>query len=450
MKIAPVRSTVLLEGDRLDARYFAAPAIRIKMVLRNSDAVELRAVGDYADVRAPSRFKRAYAAPGEEYISYLRPYDVFEFLPPEADRLSVERTEDLDEYRIHADDLLQTCSGRNLGPLTIADKYLSRFALSHDMIRVSIDEETDRFYTLAVLQSPTGQALLRGDLNGSVIDHITTDQVATIQVPFIQPIRDKVAGLMREAVLTREASRITLRGVVESVNEHFPSAPTSPYHDGWTLKARDLGTRLDAAYHSQHVAGLRSRLRAQGGVELGDVADVVKPGGRLKLYYVGPEEGTPFLSGRQILQLDVVGAKNIGTRSIDAGSGYELGKGWVTFQADGRAEESLGYPSVVLEERASWFASGHVGRAIPNDPADTGWIWAAMASDIVQRQIAALACGSVVDALYEEDLKRVVLPPRGLVDGAAAQVAWDDLSASGKKTTAAISTVEDALHNLGI
>ncbi|SMF45154.1 hypothetical protein L603_002300000550 [Cellulosimicrobium cellulans J34] len=450
MKLAPVRSGALVEGNRLDARYFAAPAVRIKVVLEKAAEVDLRAVGDYADVRAPSRFKRAYAAPGEKYISYLRPYDVFEFLPPEADRLSVKRTEGLDDYRIQAGDLLQTCSGRNLGPLTIADDYLARFALSHDMIRVTVDDETDRYYTLAVLQSSTGQALLRGDLNGSVIDHITTEQVSKVQIPFIDSIRYEVAGLMREAVKTRESARIALRTVVERIDEKYPSEPVKPFRDGWTVKASDLGTRLDAAYHAQHIADIRARLTEDGGVALGEVAAIVKPGGRPKLYYVGPEEGTPFLSGRQILQLDVVGAKNIAARSIDKDSGYGLGKGWITFQADGRAEESLGYPSVVLEERADWFASGHVGRAIPKDGDHTGWIWASMASNIVQRQIEALACGSVVDALYEADLEKILIPPFDAVDAQVAQAAWNDLSASAKKSAEAIELVERTLQRLGI
>lgn len=450
MKLAPIRSAALVEGNRLDARYFAAPAVRIKVVLRSSDEVELRTVGDYAEVTAPSRFKRAYAAPGEEYISYLRPYDVFEFLPPEADRLSVKLTENLDDYKIRAGDILQTCSGRNLGPLTVADEYLARFALSHDMIRVTINDETDRYYTLAVLQSQTGQALLRGDLGGSVIDHITTDQVSGVQIPFVDSIREEVAQLMSEAVVMREAARIALRTVVENIDEKHPAEATKPFRQGWTVKASDLGTRIDAAFHARHVADLRENLLSEGGVRLGDVAEIRKPGGRPKLYYVGPEEGTPFLSGRQILQLDVVGAKNIAARSIDKDSGYGLGKGWITFQADGRAEESLGYPSVVLEERAEWFASGHVGRAIPRHPGDTGWIWASMASAIVRQQIAALACGSVVDALYEEDLETVVIPPCEVIDAEAAQEAWNDLSESAKKSAEAIDLVESTLQGLGV
>lgn len=453
MIVAPARATSLFEGNRIDARYFSAPAVRIRSVLAGSSEVELRTVGGangYASIFAPSRFKRTYAAPGEEFVPYLRPYDVFEFLPPEADRLSVQRTENLETYLIKADDLLLTCSGRNLGPLTHADAYLERFALSHDMIRMSIEAETDRYYTLAFLRSRAGQHLLRGDLNGSVIDHITVDQVAAIQIPFIKPIQEKVAALYRDATKLRERARLILHAAVEEINREFPDSPESPYRDGWTLRANQLGTRLDAAFHSRHVDNLQSRLHDSGGVLLSEVADVRKPGGRYKTYYVNSGQGTPLLSGRQMLQLDVIGAKNISSRSIKSDSGYEIRSGWIIFQADGRAEESLGYPSVVTEERDGWFASGHVGRIIPHDLNDTGWLWAAIASNSVQRQIESLACGSVVDALYPGDLQGVVLPPRHLVNSEQVNQAWTDLGRAAKEAEHATRMIDDALQMLGV
>ncbi len=123
--------------------------------------------------------------------------------------------------------------------------------------------------------------------------------------------------------------------------------------------------RIDAAYYATRVRDIRQKLSDMGGVALREVAQVTKPGGRYKTYYVGPGHGTPLLSGTQILQADPIGAKRISSRSIAKDTGYELRKGTVCFQADGRAEESLGYPSLVTSERDGWFASGHVGRVIP-------------------------------------------------------------------------------------
>ncbi|WP_133017398.1 restriction endonuclease subunit S domain-containing protein [Mycobacteroides abscessus] len=226
---------------------------------------------------------------------------MFEYLPPEADRLSVSRTTNLANYRVKAGELLQTCSGRNLGPLTIADDYLARFALSHDMVRIRIPDETERYYTLAVLQSAIGQHLLRGDLNGSVIDHISDTHVASLRLPFIDAITAETAKLMRSAAKTRGKSRIALHDAVDALNRALAVSQDIALREGWTVKAATLGTRLDAAFHSTHVGAVKDKLLDMGGVTLGSVARVTKPGGRYKTYYVAPGHGTPLLSGTQIL-----------------------------------------------------------------------------------------------------------------------------------------------------
>lgn len=449
MIIAPMRASTLAQSNRLDARFHSAPAVRLRVALSTAK-LSLRAISDYGDARMPNRMKQTLAVPGENFVPYLRPYDVFEYLPPEADRLSVARTENLPEYMIRAGDLLQTRSGRNLGPLTMGDDYLAQFALSDDMIRITIPDERLRFYTLAFLQTAIGQHLLRGDLNGSVIDHLSVSQVSAIQVPFVDSIVSKVAKLMKEATGVRQRSRRTLRGAIEKVNEALDTAPETPLRNGWTVKASALGSTLDAARHAEHIHAIRRKILAAGGVELGSVATVTKPGGRYKTYYVAAGHGTPLLSGTQILQADVINAKNISSRSIADGTGYELRAGTVCFQADGRAEESLGYPCMVTPERDGWLASGHVGRVSPLMDTDSGWLWAAIASEAVQRQIAALACGSVVDALYPEDLLSVVLPPRELVDSAAVVDAWNDFSNAAKKAAQARRMIEDALTALGV
>jgi hypothetical protein len=81
---------------------------------------------------------------------------------------------------------------------------------------------------------------------------------------------------------------------------------------------------------------------------------------------------------------------------------------------------------------------------------DSGWLWAAMASDVVQHQIAALACGSVVDALYREDLESVVLPPRHLVDSETVTSAWEGFSEAAVKAAKARKMVEKSLVKLGV
>ena len=62
-----------------------------------------------------------------------------EYLPEERSRLSTHQN-DIDALSVKTGTILQTCSGRNLGPLVIADKYLERFILGSDLIRISIED----------------------------------------------------------------------------------------------------------------------------------------------------------------------------------------------------------------------------------------------------------------------------------------------------------------------
>ena len=449
MKYANVDSSTLRENSRIDAKYYLSPAMRIKASIKTGGSVTGERLGDYAHVFQPSRFKRVYAVPGESFVPYLRAYDVFEFLPPEADRLSVTRTAKLDSYRIQAGDILQTCSGRNLGPTTIADTYLSQFVLSHDMVRIRIADIYQRHYTLAFLKSDAGQLLLRSDLNGSVIDHITVGQVSDTVIPLLPDVYHEVATMMGDAVAKRGAARTALREAVAALNERYP-LPATKLSQGWEVSAALLGSRIDAAAHSERVREIRKMLLDDGGVLVGQIAKVSKPGGRPKLVYVEKGNGTPYLSGRQILQTTPIGLKYLSAVSIAANSKYTLGEGDVIFQADGRAEESLGYPSMALGERVGWLASGHVGRFIPRDIKDAGWLWAATACDVVQEQIASSACGSVVDSVYPEPLETMVLPKMSDEESAKVLTAWRTMAEAERSENRAIGLIDAEMARLGI
>ena len=292
MKVETLRASSLRVAGRIDAGYFLDGVGALKSVLRATPGLELRPVETFAVAHFPTRFKRTYAVDSEPFVSYLRPYDVFEYLPPEADKLSALRTKNLENYMIREGDILQTCSGRNLGPVTIADSYLAQFALSHDMIRITVPKRKERFYLLAFLRSDTGQTLLRGDRGGSVISHITPDHVNALNIPFIDKIFAEVALLAENGTYLRERARIALHAAVENVDSQYPPEE-SHKRDGWTTNAANLLNRFDAVFHSETTAANRDSLLAAGGHRLGDVAVISKPGGRYRMRYVEPENGVP-------------------------------------------------------------------------------------------------------------------------------------------------------------
>jgi hypothetical protein len=150
-------------------------------------------------------------------------------------------------------------------------------------------------------------------------------------------------------------------------------------------------------------------LRKAGGVELGQAA-VLKTLQRYVRFYVEPPNGRPVLSGRQMLQLRPVNLRRISDRSFKKPEDFVVKAGSTIFTCDGRSEEALGEPAYVMPVWDGWMASEHVMRVEPRPEAGSGYLYLALTSAWVQRQLKARATGSVIDALEPEEIEGVIIP----------------------------------------
>jgi hypothetical protein len=455
MKIETVNALSLSKHGRLDSKYFLSAGLRAAERIslaksRGLHCVPLGGNDGLAKIWQPIRFKRAYASPNEISVPYLRPYDVFEYLPMAADILSVSRNKKIDSYRLRRGMILQSCSGRNLGSAIFVDNYLANFVVGDDMIRIEIDNDYLRNYVLAYLKSPTGQQLLKQGMTGSVIDHISKDHIGKLDIPLFEPkLQKTIADLIERSVTLREEARIKLDAALSAYEQLLPKPLRSkPMKNGWTVKAKELTERLDAASYDPLVSNIRKKLTALGGVPVSSVATVIKPAGRYKTYYVDSEHGRPILSGTQLLQANPINLRFIASRAFKDASLYELRKGWLAYQADGRAEETLGLPVMITSDRDGWLASGHVGRIIANDNIDAGWLYLAARTWCAQIQLKALASGSVVDSTFPWDMESVVLPPPMNVDGKVVQNMWERFAEAQQAENEAIAIMEKFLNQL--
>jgi len=392
-----------------------------------------------------------YAKPKEKALPYLRPYDVFDYLPVPADNLSVKGTRQIEALKLQHGSIVLPASGRNLGPAVAVDSYLAGFLLSHDAIRVLPNSTADGFYLLAFINSPTGQSLIRGNITGSVIDHIGAVDIAGLPVPLLpKDVREAVRALMAASVRTREKSRLTLHRLTEDLAHSLSFPPRRRSAEGWTVQARDLGSRIDAAPYHPTVRQSAVILQTSGGRPSGDIAQARKPASRYKAYHVNAEFGWPFLAGGQIRQARVIAPKHMAERVFKDPDWYRLKQGEVIFAADGRADEGLGLPVMVTPDRHGWLASEHVMRMRAKPGNHPGSLYLALTIPHVQQQIQALACGSVVDTLYEGDIDSIVLPQVADQAGEKAAQAWEDFATAQCLEHRAISLFEAALNDSSV
>ncbi len=438
---------------RLDAEFHLSPGTASRHRLRAAEqqGMNLRFLGGKAGIGSvwqPRRFRRVYAQTRETSIPYLRPYDLFDYQPVAADYLSATTGNNIDELRLREGQLVIPASGRNLGPCVVVDKYLARFALSHDAIRVDVQDERLRYFVAAYLNTPTAQTIIRRNITGSVIDHLGVADVEQMIIPWLsERTMQHVAAISRAAVQLRERARQSVAGLVEEFSQIFPAPDSVPRKAGWTTRARRLSDRLDAAAHVPIAKAARTNLRSAGGLELKELAQVIKPASRYKAFHVAPEHGVPFLTGSQLLQDRIIAPKYMARRVFQEPERYALKARQVVFAADGRANEGLGRPAVVTSDRSGWLASEHVMRLQSYNPATSGWLYLALALPVVQFQMQALPRGSVVDTLYVHDVERIVIPPVHF--GAAEQVvdAWDCFAIARSLEDRCIALIETSVES---
>jgi hypothetical protein len=448
MNITSVRARSITANDRLDAHYFTAPGVAAteRLTMLEVAGMETVHLGELGRVWDPPRFARAWAASAEEGIPYLRPYDVFDYLPTATDRLSATRNPGVNGLRVPEGTLLQTCSGRNLGPCAYADEHIARFALSHDMIRIEVPDETIRAYVLVFLKTPTGRALLRRGKSGSVIDHLTTADIAATPVPMLpSEMRTEIVEMARRSIRVAAEARARLGSLLAAQEAHLPQRDRSQaLSSGWTMQTTGLHGRLDAAYYGPSVMTARAQLSAAGGVHCGDIAQASLPV-RYKRYYVSGSFGRPILSGRQILQLEPVNLRHVSDRSFRDPDKYVIRSGMTIFGADGRAEGSQGAAALVTKDRSEWLASNHVMRLTPRSGVRPGAVWLAIAARQSKAQINALSFGSVVDQVNPEDVERIVVPTVSESDASEAEAAWELFGNAATWIDEAVSLLEAQL-----
>jgi hypothetical protein len=445
-----VRSRSVAAYERLDAHFFTSPGVAAseRIALIEAAGVPVQRLADLAHVWDPSRFTRAWATPSEAAVPYLRPYDVFDILPAAAGWLSVRRTQGLERLRLQLGMIVQTCSGRNLGPCAYVDEHLAQFALSHDMIRVQVNDEDLRYYLLTFLQTATGQALLRRGKSGSVIDHLTVADIAAIPVPLINdPERSRIAALAREGTSHVASARTGLTEALRQITATLP-APTGSTMGlrSWTTTSSEVHDRLDVAHHDPVVVAAREATRSAGGTRCGDLATAHLPV-RYKRVYVQGKHGRPILSGRQLLQVQPVNLRRASDRSFKVPADYELTPGMTIFGAVGRAEGRQGTPALVTEDRAGWLASNDVMRLRPRSGVDPIALWLAVATPHAQLQIKALSFGSVVDHMNPWDVEDIWLPPVSSQAIATAKQAWAELVQARQLHGEATAMLEDLLSH---
>lgn len=413
---------VLRHGSRLEASVFGIEGKHARELLRRCkwQKTVVSGNGGLAKAFHRPRFKRIWV--NESGIPIFQPSQITEIHPVPSGYLSAHTDTDIDALRVRKGQVLLTCSG-TIGIVSFVSNTLDGRVFSHDLIRITCNEQDNAGYLYAFLKTKIGSALIHTNEYGSVVSHIEPEHLEAIPIPNPpQALKKQVHDLIIRSYALRDESNVLLDRAQMLLYDslRLPLLPNlrPRYHDSssdlrnYIVKLSSLEGRLDASYHLPIVDLIMNHLRAEAGeiITVGDprIAKQIILPGRFARVYVKEGQGVPFFGGRQILELNPTTSKYLsfvhhGKRIKEQ---LTLEENMILITCSG----TIGKVALVTQHWMGWTANQHIIRVVPVDANMAGYLYVFLASEYGHELISRFTYGSVVDEIDDHHVRKIPIP----------------------------------------
>lgn len=412
--------------SRLEASQFRldAPAFVSSDELRSllSQSIKSRPLVEVADVftvyiQSPAL---AYVKPFSQSRPYMTTSELAEYQLRSPSHVSLVADPRLLGWEIKRGNIVVSRSGR-VGEAYWVDKKLDG-SLVGDSFRVVPKIEGDGPFIYAVLASDFARDFLSGSAYGSVVDHASVDQLRKFPVPELsRSIKGTISSTINDAIAARdeaydlldEAQRQLLGSnglptLYEEAGKHENGLRFNISSEK-IVGAEASEYRLEAHFYNPMAQLAIANLRAHcpNTTTVGQLSRDVILGSRFKRNYVESAYGTPFLSGKNIIQMRSSDVKYLSTSETDGLADMLVARGWILVTCSG----TIGRTCFVWNNFEGFAASQHILRIVPNeDVIDPGYLYAFLSSEYGYEQIIRFRYGSVIDEIDDQQLRKVIVP----------------------------------------
>lgn len=412
-------SEVFDAGVRLEASAFSIEAHNAVTALENSGVQLTQIYGANGLCQGgyyPHRFKRIYVSPGKG-IPFLSSSEIISLRPTTNNFVSKNYTPKLERLLPEKWDILISRSG-TIGNIGLATETFLGKALSEHVIRLQTDNPETAGYVVAFLRSRYGRPQLVQGTYGSVVDQIEPEHLERVLIPNLPPIRRIAIGqLMCQAgALRDEANRLldeADRLLHQRLNLPYLKdiAPSGSASANAKIKASQLMGRLEGSFHDPVAIAAEKKL-AELSVEVTTVSDSrvtkeIRPITKFRKRTYVEKGGIPFLSSKQIFQIDPVDIKRLakGAHTKDLPE-IQLQENMIAVTRSG----TIGRVQIIPKYMAEWTASEHATRFLASEDMNSGYLYAWLASDYGYCLITRYSYGSVILEVDKEMFSSVSIP----------------------------------------
>ncbi len=410
-KIIITNSAKINSDFRFDAGFY-----EIKNSILITKSIEFVPLSTIASVVFPGIFKRLLVEGIDHGIKFLTTSEMM-MIEPDSDKyLSIHLTSNLEIYKVSENTLLVSRSG-SIGNTIYVDKRLKNFAITEDALRVKPFDDHNMGLLYFYFTSEFGNDFITGKKSGAVVDHIYEEDLLNLKVPIVEI---SVTKKLNDLYLKVKENREIAHSLVEkarilvfkynnlpllNVTKFETLDPNYETQISFTnLSEFTDDYRLDAHFYNpiakKAIANIPSNAK-----KLTELTSAIFMCERFNRNYVEKKYGLPFLSGKNTIQIrpDVKYISITETSSINE---LKLKQGWLTITRSG----TLGRVCYILKNYEDYAATEDLIRIIPNEQADSGYLYAFLSSEYGYQQILKYKHGAVIDHLTPEDMGKIVIP----------------------------------------
>jgi type I restriction enzyme S subunit len=304
-----------------------------------------------------------------------------------------------------------------IGSIRIVDDIIQGCAIADNVTRIIPKQHLG--FIACFLSSSIGNKLLNDYASGSAVRFIQAPQIGKIPVPVIgNNTFELINHNFLRAVSCREQSHELLQKANTLVLRYNNLPPLSSIKPE-TLDAdveveiRMTGLdeftqdyRLDAHFYNPMAKFVIDQISQKKYETLKNLSNEIIMGKRFKRNYVETEHGTPFLSGKNIIQIRPE-TNFLSNTEISFIDDLLVKQNWTLITCSG----TLGRVCFVYKNYEEFAASQHILRVNPNENLiDPAYLNCFLSSDYGYHQLLRYRYGSVIDEIDDKNIESVLVP----------------------------------------
>ena len=403
-------SEVIARGSRLEASVYDVGATNARQIILNGK-FPVTTMNILADSYVCGRFKRIWLKKSDFPI--YQPSSIVDINPKPDGYISRKTETDIDALRVHAGQILLTCSG-TIGKVAFVSKTLDDKIFSHDLLRITPKNDFDAGYIYTYFKSKVGNQILLTNRYGAVITHIEPEHLLELVIPDAPPIlKEKIHSLIVQSYNLRDESNVLIDEATKILIEELQLPPLEDFENkkNFTVKASNLFGRFDASYHLPLVGKIVKHLKNHAAevTTIGDSrisTNVILPG-RFKRVYVDEGHGVTFFGGRSIGELNPSDKKYLSFAMHDKKIRDELTihENYILVTCSG----TIGNIALVPKHWDGWAMTHDIIRLVTNEKI-CGYVYIWLNTDYANKIINSKAYGAVVRHIEKNHLEEIPIP----------------------------------------